>query len=124
MKFNGKSDKDDRDGGGKSDKDRTDDDYAKSGKSRSYDDDDYAKSGKADSRFCRECVRQEVRVLEGRRVSRAFNSRSVLRQCDRACGTSLVREYDGKSGKGWIEETDVEDYHATDFEEDYYVDIE
>ena len=58
-----------------------------------------------DSRFCRACVRQEVRVLEGRRVSRAFNSRSVLRQCDRACGTSLVREYDGKSGKGWIEET-------------------
>ena len=127
----GKSNKDrDGPGGGKSNKDRSDDDYAKSRKHRSWDDDDYAKSGKADSRFCRACLRQEVRVLEGRRVSSAFRSRSVLRQCDRSCGTTLVREYDGKSGKGWIEETDVEDYYATNVEdyygtnfEDYYADI-
>jgi hypothetical protein len=64
-------------------------------------------------------------------VSREFRSPVVLRQCDRSCGTRLVREY-GKSGKGWIdEETDFEDYHATDSEdyyatdfEEYYADIE
>ena len=127
MKFLGKSDKqDDRGGkadkldrGGKSDKNRSDedddwaksgkrrsrddDDFAKSAKRRSRDDDDFAKSGKADRRFCRACVREEIRVLEGRRVSSAFRSRSVLRQCDRNCDTRLVRHY-GKSGKAWIDE--------------------